>query len=93
MIIASQRIARSYIATWVRITTQVSFQFPCTSPQGGTYISALSERMHDASERQNGPTMMARIGVMRALNGHVERVFNPDRKEHHWERRKLARDR
>ena len=28
-----------------------------------------------------GPTMLARIGVMRALNRHVERVFNPDRKE------------
>jgi hypothetical protein len=25
--------------------------------------------------------------------GYVERVFNPDRKEHHWGRRKLARDR
>ena len=25
------------------------------------------------------PTMFARIGVMRALNRHVERVFNPDR--------------
>ena len=41
----------------------------------------------------SGPTMFARIGVMRALNRHVERVFNPDRKEHHWGRRKLARDR
>jgi hypothetical protein len=40
-----------------------------------------------------GPTMFARIGVMRALNRHVERVFNPDRKEHHWGGRKLARDR
>jgi hypothetical protein len=27
-----------------------------------------------------GPTMMARIGIMRALNRHVERVFNPSRK-------------
>ena len=35
----------------------------------------------------------ADCGVMRALNRHVERVFNPDRKEHHWGRRKLARDR
>ena len=35
----------------------------------------------------------ARIGVMRALNRHVERVFSPDRKEHHWGRRQLARDR
>jgi hypothetical protein len=40
-----------------------------------------------------GPTMFARIGVMRALNRHVERVYNPDRKEHHWGKRKLARDR
>jgi hypothetical protein len=42
---------------------------------------------------RGGPTMLARIGVMRALNRHVERVFNPNRKDHHWGRRKLARDR
>jgi len=24
-----------------------------------------------------GPTMFTRIGIMRALNRHVERVFNP----------------
>jgi hypothetical protein len=29
---------------------------------------------------------------MRALNRHVEPVFNPDRKDTHWGRRKLARD-
>jgi hypothetical protein len=29
---------------------------------------------------------------MRALNRHVERVFNPDRKDHHWGKRKLTRD-
>jgi hypothetical protein len=40
-----------------------------------------------------GPTMLARVGVMRALNQHVERVFNPDRKDTHWGMRKLARDR
>jgi hypothetical protein len=28
----------------------------------------------------SGPTMFARIGVMRALNRHVERVFDPTRK-------------
>jgi len=28
-----------------------------------------------------------------ALNRHVERVFDPSRKDHHWRRRKLARDR
>ncbi|WP_291687510.1 hypothetical protein [Bradyrhizobium sp.] len=40
-----------------------------------------------------GPTMFAPIGVMRALNRPVERAFIPDRKERHWGRRKLARDR
>jgi hypothetical protein len=39
-----------------------------------------------------GPTMLARIGVMRALNRHVERVFNPELKSHHWGKRKLKRD-
>jgi hypothetical protein len=33
---------------------------------------------------RGGPTMLARIGVMRALNRHVERVFDPSRKEKHW---------
>jgi hypothetical protein len=42
---------------------------------------------------RDGPTTFARIGVMRALNRHVERVFNSDRKDQHWGRRKLARDR
>jgi hypothetical protein len=40
-----------------------------------------------------GPATFARIGVMRALNRHVERVFDPMRKETHWGRRKSARER
>ena len=45
------------------------------------------------AESNGGPTMLARIGVMQALNRRVVREFNPDRNEHHWGRRKLARDR
>jgi hypothetical protein len=37
--------------------------------------------------------MHAHIGMLRALNRHVERVFDPSRKDHHWGKRKLARDR
>jgi len=40
-----------------------------------------------------GPLLHARVGMLRALNRHVERVFSPDRKDTHWGRRKLARDR
>jgi hypothetical protein len=36
--------------------------------------------------------MLARIGIMRALNRHQVREFNPDRKPHHWGKRKLKRD-
>ena len=39
-----------------------------------------------------GPTMFARIGVIRDLNRHVERVFDTERKTTHWGRRRLARD-
>jgi hypothetical protein len=41
---------------------------------------------------RGGDPMLARIGVMKALNRNVERVFNPDRKETHWGKRKLKRD-
>jgi len=40
----------------------------------------------------DGPPMFARIGVMRALNRYVERVFDPSRKDHHWGKQKLKRD-
>jgi hypothetical protein len=30
---------------------------------------------------------------VKAKNRHVERVFNPDRKDHHWGKRALAMDR
>jgi hypothetical protein len=38
---------------------------------------------------RNGPTMLARIAMMQALYPAGERVFNPDRKETHWGKRKL----
>ncbi len=41
---------------------------------------------------KNGPTVMARIGMMKALNRHVVREFNPDRKDSNWGKRKLKRD-
>jgi hypothetical protein len=75
-----------------------------TLKDAADYITKLPKAEHDAPEWQaamealllvvelGGPTMFARIGVMRALNRHIERVFNPDRKDHHWGGRKLKRD-
>jgi hypothetical protein len=68
------------------------------------YVTKLPKAEHDAEEWQaamaallpvaehDGPTMFARIGLMRAINRHVEPVFDTSRKEHHWGRRKLARN-
>jgi hypothetical protein len=75
-----------------------------TLDDAGNYITRLPKAEHEAAEWQaamealilvatsGGPTMFTRIGVMRALNHHVERVFNPDRKDTHWGERKLKRD-
>jgi hypothetical protein len=37
--------------------------------------------------------MHARIGMLRALNRHIERAFNDAHKDTHWGKRKLKRDR
>jgi hypothetical protein len=75
-----------------------------TLEDAGAYITALLKAEHMAPEwkaamealilvaTSGGPTMFARIGVMRALNRGVERVFNPARKDTHWRKRKLKRD-
>lgn len=61
---------------------------PAAAPEWQTAISELM-----LAVERNRPTMMARIGVMRALNrGHV-REFNPDRKITHWGKQELKRDR
>jgi len=75
-----------------------------TLRDAGDYIAKLPKAKYLTAEWQaamfalmlvvdlNGPTMMARIGIMRALNRHVERVFNSDRKEKQRGKRKLKRD-
>ena len=76
-----------------------------THEDAGDYITMLPKADQQLDEWQTaieclmlvvklgGPTMFARIGMLRALNRHVERVFDPSRKDKHWGRRQLARDR
>src|SRR6266403_1420399 len=75
-----------------------------TLEDAGNYITKLTKAEHEAAEWQaamealilvatsGGPTMFARIGIMRALNRGHGREFNTDRKPHHWGKRKLKRD-
>jgi hypothetical protein len=67
-----------------------------TLQDAGTYITKLPKAEHEAAEWQaamealilvatsGGPTMFARIGVMRALNRGYVREFDTSRKNTHW---------
>ena len=70
-----------------------------TLEDAGNYITKLPKAEHMAPEWQDamqalmlvargGPTMLARIGVMRVLHRNEDREFNSDRKEVHWGKRK-----
>jgi hypothetical protein len=75
-----------------------------TLEEAADYIMKLPKAEHDAPEWQaatealimaaegRGPLLHARVGVLRALNRNVERVFNPDRKDTHWGKRRPKKD-
>ena len=53
-------------------------KLPKAEHESGPWQAAIEALIMAAEGR--GPLMHARIGVLRALNRHVERVFNPDRR-------------
>jgi hypothetical protein len=75
-----------------------------TLEDAGNYITKLPKAEHQAQEWQaamealilvatsGGPTMFARIRVMRALNRGYVREFDASRKDTHWGKRKRKRD-
>jgi hypothetical protein len=75
-----------------------------TLKDAANYITKLPKAEQNAREWQTaisvlimaaegrGPMLHAQIGMQQALKRNVERVFT-DRKDHHWGKRKLARDR
>ena len=66
-----------------------------------SYLMALPGKTRQSDERQaaieallmaaenRGPLMHARIGMLRALNRHVERTFSSSCKDMHWAKRKV----
>src|SRR5215471_13846923 len=44
------------------------------------------------SAEQGYPLFFARAATLQATHRNTKRVFNPDRKDHHWGKRKLKRD-
>ena len=52
-------------------------------PSGGT-AAILCRLLPNLTPSRRGSFSSRRMGLLLALNRHVERVFNPDRKDHHW---------
>lgn len=75
-----------------------------TLRDAANYIKKLPQSEHDSPEwrlaiqmlidaaEDRGPMLFAKMGMLRATNRNVERVFNPSRKVSHWGPRKLKRD-
>jgi hypothetical protein len=55
-------------------------------------VLAAAETLTHAAEREIAWMFLARIATLRAIHRNTPRVFNPDRKETHWGKRKLKRD-
>jgi hypothetical protein len=98
----------SYVVSWERPFDQPvplpSGQPARTLRDAASYIRKLPKPERDTPEwrlaiqmlidaaEDRGPMLFAKMGITRAINRHVARVFNPDRKAPHWGRRKLKRD-
>jgi hypothetical protein len=76
-----------------------------TLRDAANYIKKLPKSEHDTPEwrlaiqmlidaaEDRGPMLFAKMGIFRAVNRNLERTVNPSRKDPHWGRRKLKRDR
>jgi hypothetical protein len=76
-------------ASWSRSATQYITELPKVEHDAEPWKAAMEALLPVAEH--GGPTMMARIRVLRALNRHVQRGFDPSRKDTHWGKRKLNR--
>jgi hypothetical protein len=55
-------------------------------------VLTAAEMLTNAAERESAWVFLARTATLRAIHRNEVRVFNPDRKDHHWGKRKLKRD-
>jgi hypothetical protein len=55
-------------------------------------VLTAAEMLTRAAEDDGWPVEFARIATLQAIHRHAKRVFNPDRKDTHWGKRKLKRD-
>jgi hypothetical protein len=76
------------------ITLEDAARFIQKLPKAEQDLADWRTAVHVLIEAAEGrdSLMHARIGMLRALNRNVEHVLDPDRKDHHWGKRRLKRD-
>jgi hypothetical protein len=75
----------------IAVSWSQEFDDPIPLPRGDQLITLQDAANYIGAAEGRAFLMHARVGMMRALNRHVERVFDPNRKDPHWDRRKLKR--
>lgn len=55
-------------------------------------VTTAAEMLTNAAEREIAWVFLARMATLQAIHRNAARVFNPDRKDHHWGKRKLRRE-
>jgi hypothetical protein len=63
-----------------------------TSERNTPAVTTAAQMLTYAAERENAWLFFARIATLQAIHRNEVRVFNSDRKDHHWGKRKLKRD-
>jgi hypothetical protein len=82
------------VLSWVALAKSRAVHVLCAlQPCGGPLFPVrLSGLCHGMAAEGRGPLLHARVGMLRAMNHGVERVFDPDRKDTNWGKRKMKRD-
>jgi hypothetical protein len=60
--------------------------------QNHAAVLTAAQMLTKAAERDVAWMFFARAATLQAIYRNEERVFNPDRKDHHWGKRRLKRD-
>jgi hypothetical protein len=61
-------------------------------PKSEHKLGKVQTHLVTRAAEHGGPMIFAQMGMMQAIHRHHKRVFNPDRKDTHWGKRKLQRD-
>jgi hypothetical protein len=72
----------------------VSILLPKGQSDGVALVAEVQTAAHCVTQAAEhcGPMIFAQMGMLQAIHRHHKRVFNPDRKDTHWGKRKLKRD-